>query len=214
MAKLTLPLVRQQLEASLGRAAKYFTKNAELANSQAEADAETAANLNMVITKGLGILNQLKPLRGEIILNLTANKNRYELPSTTLDIIKHNWGREQLKAFKPWQPHYPRNLPSVKLQDGDTTQAVLSVPPTVSSINALGAFMPLEVAQQWAINETGGTVEDKHTAQVLKACEAAAMLSILTSRVGDPLKNQQAKNLNPKAAYDTLMHDLKAWAAG
>lgn len=216
MANLTLPIVRAQVLIALGTASRFFTGSAEI-HGEAEAQQTTNNNLNQIISQGLTILNGLKPLRGEVILNLIANKNRYDLPNTVLNIISHQWGQQQLVAFKPWQPSYPKNIPNVRYDNaGSTGQAVLNPPPSSLLLNSLGSFMPLSVAQRWTITENGDntTVDDRNLDRVILACRAAAMLNILTSRAGDPLKNQQSKNLNPQSAYNTLMQELNTWAMG
>lgn len=215
MVKLDRENVRKALENELGNSMSFFRKSSAISGDQASADAETLKDLNMLIQQGLSILDDLKPLRLHQVINLTAGKNRYELPSYALAVVSHDWGREQLKTFKPWQPQYPKNIPSARLEEtDDATQLVLSPSPSWSLINALSNFMPVNLTAQWRIEDSAenGNVHEKFLPKVLQACQAAAMKHIMVSRAGDPIKVQAAKNLNPSAVYDRMIMDLERWA--
>ncbi len=216
MAKLTLTTVRTALKLALGNSLSFFNVSETVAGSEADAITQTNAKLTAIIYDGLRILDRLKPLRAEMNINLIAGQNRYDLPATTLDIIKHRWGEAQLSAYKPWNPLYPKKLPSARVSESTTaTQCVLSPCPSAAQLNALGNFMPLVISTQWHITETDtGTVSDKFLQWVVLACQCAAMQRVLVSRAGDPLKQQQSKNLNPAAVKESLMAELNEWAQG
>lgn len=216
MAKLTLQIVRDALPAALGSALSYFQGNSAVEADQAAADAKTEKSLNTLILNALAFLTQIKPLRAEQNVMLTAAKNRYDLPANTIGVLGHDWGKEHLRRFQPWQPQYPKFIPSVRLDETqDGPELVLTPAPTANLINQLTTYMKVDLTIAWRIDTLpeNGTVDEKFLPQVLSACQMAAMKHIMVSKAGDPMKIQSAKNLNPAAVHDRLKTELEDWAA-
>jgi hypothetical protein len=215
VAKLTLSQVRQALILELGGAASYFQGSTELEDDDAAAAQKTTEKLNALIKSGLAILGAIKPLRSTVNINLIAGKKRYDLPSHVTQVITHDWGKQHLKTFKPWQPQYPKFIPCARFDETETgPKLVLTPAPTMNLINQLTSFMGVSVTGLWRIEDDviQSNVSDKFLPQVLMACQVAAMKHILVSRAGDPLKQQAAKNMNPAAVQDSLMGMLREWA--
>jgi len=67
-------------------------------------------------------------------LTLTANETTYYAPADLIEFKAHSWGRKQRSMYQPWQPGYPRRLPTVSVTDGNPKQLHRSFAPDAQMI--------------------------------------------------------------------------------
>ena len=152
-------------------------------------------------------------------LTLAANQTTYEAPADLLEYKYSTWG-EQRQQLKPWQPGYPRRLPSVMVTDSQPKQLVLSVAPAQSSINLLGSTFKFFYFASHHLDDDASktTVAESERGLLLLRAQAEAMKYLAMRNIDKTVSTKHAvsgasKGGTPTSLYQLLMDDWERRAA-
>ncbi len=141
-------------------------------------DAEDLTELyTQMLHSGVSLCNDYKPRKRTSSLQLVANQEFYDGPDNILSITRYEWGRAQRKSLKPYDPAYPKKLPSVRLVWDDVPTIQISPAPTSGQITALGDQFMYDYRQKWIVSddESKSNIDELDVPTLIKAASISVL---------------------------------------
>ncbi|MGI9278193.1 MAG: hypothetical protein ACR2PX_00975 [Endozoicomonas sp.] len=153
-------------------------------------------------------------------LMLQADESVYDAPADLVEFKAHAWGRKQRSMSQPWEPGYPRMLPTVSVTDGNPKQLHLSFAPTAQLIAQLGSVFSFTYYARHTLGDTSEdtTVHPSDRDLLLLRAQAEAM-KVLSIRYADKtISSKQmisgaARIGTPAALYKEFLSEFERRAA-
>ncbi|WP_422134950.1 hypothetical protein [Endozoicomonas sp. ALD040] len=142
--------------------------------------------LDPLLTVAANELARIKRRPKNVALTLEDGKSLYDAPADLIEFSAHAWGQKQRTLFQPWEPNYPRTLPTVSVMEGNPKQLLLSFAPTAQLIAQLGSEFRFTYYARHILSETAEdtTVNPADRDLLLLRAQAEAM-KVLSIRYAD-----------------------------